>query len=145
VRWFEEVAEDVTESLAQFRPSAQESAGQLPEPFLTAIGGVNQKVEGFYRTCKLGQLTGNQGVIIPESNVRNLMLSREVVQSVREGRFHVWSAKHIDQGIELLTGTPAGERRADGRFPERTVHALVEERLERFARAAEEERADGHD
>ena len=111
---------------------------------LQAIGGVNEKIEGFYRTCKLKELTGSQGVIIPEANVRNLMLSREVVQSVREGRFHIWSAQHIDQGIELLTATPAGERREDGRFPGGTVHALVEARLERFARAADERSADEH-
>ena len=111
---------------------------------LQAIGGVNEKIEGFYKTCKLGQLTGRQGVIIPESNVRNLMLSKEIVQSVRDGRFHIWSARHIDQGIELLAATAAGERQADGVFPEGTVHALVEERLERFARAAEEQSANEH-
>jgi predicted ATP-dependent protease len=107
-----------------------------------AIGGVNEKIEGFYRTCRLRELTGNQGVIIPEANVRNLMLSREVVQSVREGRFHVWSARHIDRGIELLTGTPAGQRGEDGQFPGGSVHALVVERLEGFARAGQEQDGD---
>ena len=105
---------------------------------------MNEKIEGFYRAWKLRELTGNQGVIIAELNVRNLMLSREFVQSVREGRFHIWSAQHIDQGIELLTATPAGERREDRRFPEGTVHALVEARLERFARAADERSVDEH-
>jgi len=107
---------------------------------LQAIGGVNEKIEGFHRTCKLRKLTGRQGVIIPESNVRHLMLSHEVVDSVRSGRFHVWSARTVDEGIEHLTGIPAGERGADGSFPEGTLHAGVEERLERWARLAEEER-----
>ena len=102
-----------------------------------AIGGVNEKIEGFFRGCSLNGLTGRQGVLIPESNVRNLMLSSEIVQSVRAGRFHVWSARDIDAGIELLTGIPAGKREADGRFPDGTIHALVEQRLERWARAEE--------
>jgi predicted ATP-dependent protease len=100
---------------------------------LQAIGGVNEKIEGFFRTCKLRGLTGRQGVIIPESNVRHLMLSQEVVGAAREGRFHVWSARTIDEGIELLTGMPAGRRHERGRFPEGTLHSHVEERLERWA------------
>jgi lon-related putative ATP-dependent protease len=106
---------------------------------LQAIGGVNEKIEGFHRACRLRELTGRQGVIIPESNVRHLMLSGEVVDSLREGRFHVWSARTVDEGVELLTGIPAGEREADGSFPEGTLHARVEERLERWARMAEAE------
>jgi predicted ATP-dependent protease len=104
---------------------------------LQAIGGVNEKIEGFYRTCKLTELTGNQGVVIPEANVRHLMLSREVLGAVASGRFHVWSARSIDEGIELLCGLPAGRRGEDGRFPEGTVHARVEERLERWAKAVQ--------
>ena len=100
---------------------------------LQAIGGVNEKIEGFYRACKLRELTGRQGVIIPEANVRHLMLAAEVVESVRDGRFHVWSARDVDEGIELLTGIPAGRRGEDGSFPEGTLHARVEERLERWA------------
>ncbi|HTP18541.1 MAG TPA: ATP-binding protein [Solirubrobacteraceae bacterium] len=107
---------------------------------LQAIGAVNEKIEGFHRACKLRKLTGRQGVIIPEPNVRHLMLSHEVVESVRTGRFHVWSARTVNEGIELLTGIPAGERGVDGSFPEGTLHARVEERLERWARLAEEER-----
>jgi len=106
---------------------------------LQAIGGVNEKIEGFYRACSLGDLTGRQGVIIPETNVRHLMLSREVVDAVRAGRFHVWSARTVDDGIELLTGLAAGRRGRDGRFPAGTLHARVEERLERWARIAEEQ------
>jgi predicted ATP-dependent protease len=105
---------------------------------LQAIGGVNEKIEGFHRTCKLRELTGRQGVIIPEANVQHLMLSKEVVESVRAGRFHVWSARDVEEGIELLTGIPAGRRGEDGRFPEGSVHAWVEDRLERWSRMAEE-------
>jgi predicted ATP-dependent protease len=107
---------------------------------LQAIGGVNEKVEGFFRACSLNALTGSQGVIVPASNVRNLMLSPEVVDAVRAGRFHVWSARTIEQGIELLTGIPAGRRGDDGRFPEGTIHARVEERLERWAKLDEGDR-----
>ena len=105
---------------------------------LQAIGGVNEKIEGFYRACSLRELTGTQGVLIPEANVRHLMLSGEVVESVRAGRFHVWSARTVEEGIELLTGIPAGQRGPDGRFPDGTLHARIETRLERWARVAEE-------
>ena len=100
---------------------------------LQAIGGVNEKIESFYRTCALRELTGRQGVIVPESNRRSLMLSSEVVEAVRQGRFHVWSVHDIDEGIELLTGLPAGRRGDDGRFPEGSIHARVDARLERWA------------
>lgn len=107
---------------------------------IQAIGGVNEKIEGFYHACALDGLTGSQGVLIPDSNVRHLMLSSEVVGSVRAGRFHVWSASDVDAGIELLTGVPAGARGPDGTYPEGTIHARVEARLEQLAEAAEEER-----
>jgi predicted ATP-dependent protease len=113
---------------------------------LQAIGGVNEKIEGFYRACALGELTGHQGVIIPKANVRHLMLSKQVGDAVRTGRFHVWSATTVDDGIELLTGLTAGQRGPDGPFPEGTLHARVEEHLERWARIAEEQSAvDGSD
>ncbi|HEY7537456.1 MAG TPA: ATP-binding protein [Gaiellaceae bacterium] len=98
-----------------------------------AVGGVNRKVEGFYATCKAKGLTGRQGVVIPAANVHNLMLDEEVVDAVRDGRFHVWAIRTVDEGIELLTGTPAGRRRADGSYPERSVHALVASRLAGYA------------
>jgi lon-related putative ATP-dependent protease len=98
-----------------------------------AVGGVNRKIEGFYATCKARGLTGRQGVIIPAANVRNLMLDEEVVAAVREGRFHVWAVRTIDEGIELLTGRPAGRRRADRSYPDGTVHALVATRLAAYA------------
>lgn len=102
------------------------------------IGGVNRKIEGFYAVCKALGLTGDQGVIIPVQNVRHLMLKEEVVQAVREGKFSIWPVKTIDEGIELLTGVPAGEMQPDGAYPERTVHFLVDQRLGRFAETAKE-------
>ncbi|MCJ7793892.1 AAA family ATPase, partial [Candidatus Bathyarchaeota archaeon] len=86
-----------------------------------AIGGVNEKIEGFFEVCKLKGLTGQQGVMIPESNVQNLMLKEEVVDAVKAGQFNIYSVKTIGEGIEVLTGTKAGERRADGTFEEGTV------------------------
>jgi len=110
---------------------------------LQAIGGVNEKIEGFYRACALPGLTGRQGVIIPDANVRHLMLGTEIVESVRAGRFHVWSARTVDEAIELLTGVPAGAPGPDGRFPDGTLHARIDQRLERWAQVAEEETGDG--
>ena len=108
-----------------------------------AVGGVTRKVEGFYAICKARGLTGSQGVLIPAANVRNLMLDEEVVEAVRGGEFHVWAARTIDEGIELLTGRPAGRRRADGSYPSSSMHGLVAARLadyaERLRAFAEEE------
>lgn len=98
-----------------------------------SIGGVNEKVEGFYAVCKAKGLTGKQGVIVPASNVQNLMLKQEVVEAVAAGRFHVWAVSHVDQGIELLTGVPAGERQEDGSWPQGTVNYRVDERLREMA------------
>lgn len=103
---------------------------------LQAIGGVNEKIEGFYRACRLGGLTGSQGVIIPRANVRNLMLSPEVVDAVRTGSFHVWSARTVEAAMERLTGLAAGERDAEGAYPPGTLHALIEERLVAWAELA---------
>jgi len=93
------------------------------------IGGVNYKIEGYYNVCKAKGLTGEQGVLIPKLNERNLMLNNEVVQAVQEGRFHIWSVSDIDQGIEVLTGVPAGKAAEDGSYPEGTVNFLVDQRL----------------
>ncbi|BDV43833.1 ATP-dependent protease [Geotalea uraniireducens] len=93
------------------------------------IGGVNFKIEGFYEVCKAKGLTGEQGVIIPKSNERHLMLKDEVVQAVQDGRFHIWSVESIDEGIEILTGVPAGQPQDDGGYPEGTVNYLVDKRL----------------
>ena len=96
------------------------------------IGGVNEKIEGFYEYCKLSGLTGSQGVMIPESNTRHLMLSNEVIQAVKDGKFSVWSVKNIDEGIEILTGVSAGRQRKDGSFSENSVHGLVRARLKKM-------------
>ena len=100
-----------------------------------AVGGVTRKVEGFFATCKAKGLTGRQGVVVPEANVRHLMLDDEVVQAVREGGFHVWGVRTIDEGIEILTGVPAGRRRKDGSFTPGSVHALAGARLAAYADA----------
>ncbi len=97
------------------------------------IGGVNQKIEGFFHVCQSRGLTGSQGVMIPYQNLRNLMLREEVVDAVREGRFHVYAAKTIDEGLEILTGIPAGEKRADGSYPEGTINFLVQTQLRDMA------------
>ncbi|MBT3821953.1 MAG: hypothetical protein HOG04_11210, partial [Nitrospinaceae bacterium] len=95
------------------------------------IGGVNEKIEGFFEVCKgMGELTGEQGVLIPHQNVTNLMLRDEVVEAVRAGKFNVYPIHTVDEGISLLTGTPAGERDEDsGEFPEGSVHGMVAARL----------------
>lgn len=98
-----------------------------------AVGGVTTKIEGFYAVCKAKGLTGEQGVLVPAANAPHLMLSDEVVEAVCAGRFRVWTARTIDEGIELLTGRPAGARGPGGEFPEGTVHRLVEDRLRGYA------------
>lgn len=97
------------------------------------IGGVNRKIEGFYEVCKAKGLNDRQGVIIPHQNIRHLMLKEEVVQAVQDGKFHIWPVTTIDEGIELLTGVPAGERREDGSYPEGTVHYLINRKLQDMA------------
>jgi predicted ATP-dependent protease len=101
------------------------------------IGGAQHKIEGFFRVCKARGLTGDQGVMIPHQNVKNLMLNHEVVQACAERKFHIWPVRTIDEGIELLTGVPAGQRDENGQFPAGTVHARVEARLREFAEGIE--------
>ena len=96
---------------------------------LQAIGGVNEKIEGFFETCRDLGLTGSQGVIIPKSNVGDLMLRQDVLDAVAAGQFHVWAVEHVDQGMELLLGKPAGMHDAEGQHPEDSVHGRVEEAL----------------
>ncbi|RKX69461.1 ATP-dependent protease [candidate division WOR-3 bacterium] len=96
------------------------------------IGGVNQKIEGFFAVCKAKGLTGTQGVIIPKQNIGDLMLKKEVVDAVREGKFHIYAIETIDEGIELLTGMKAGELE-DGKYPEGTINYLVDKRLKEYA------------
>ncbi|MCW4053040.1 MAG: AAA family ATPase [Candidatus Bathyarchaeota archaeon] len=98
-----------------------------------AIGGVNEKVEGFFEVCKARNLTGEQGVLIPQSNVQNLMLKEEVVEAVHEGKFHVFPVATIDQGIEILTGAKSGKRKPDGTYEEDTVNFKVDSTLRKMA------------
>ena len=103
---------------------------------IQAIGGVTQKIEGFFALCKKRGLTGKQGVLIPVSNVKDLVLNDEVVNAVKEGRFHIYPIAHINEGIELMMGYPAGERDATGNFPADSVHGRVYARLKAFADGA---------
>jgi lon-related putative ATP-dependent protease len=97
------------------------------------IGGVNEKIEGFYNVCKARGLSGNEGVIIPWQNVSDLMLDQEVVDTVAEGRFHIYSVKHADEGIEILTGVKAGKKLKSGKFQKDTVNEMVRLSLNEMA------------
>ncbi|MCB2226254.1 MAG: AAA family ATPase [Desulfarculaceae bacterium] len=97
-----------------------------------AIGGVNLKVEGFFRLCEERGLTGKQGVVIPASNAKNLMLHPDVVAAAQEGKFAVYTVETVDEALELFTGLPAGQRGEDGKFPEGTLNHLAEAELERM-------------
>jgi predicted ATP-dependent protease len=107
------------------------SVNQLGD--VQAIGGVNEKIEGFFDICRERGLTGSQGVLIPESNVRHLMLREDVIAACRDGQFAIYSIRRIEQGIALLTGRPAGVRGDDGKYPEGSVYGAVEARLHAFA------------
>ena len=96
------------------------------------IGGVNRKIEGFYEVCRIKGITGNQGVIIPESNVKNLMLKPEVVQACREGTFRVFAVSHVDEALEILTGIPAGQKNAEGKWDKESLNARVDARLRKM-------------
>ena len=98
-----------------------------------AIGGVNQKIEGFFDCCRSLGLNGSQGVIIPVSNVKDLMLRKDVVAAVKENRFRIYAVKTIDEGIEILTGMPAGEKQPDRTYPQGTINFLVDRRLANLA------------
>jgi predicted ATP-dependent protease len=110
------------------------SVNQLGQ--IQAVGGVNEKIEGFFSVCQARGLTGGQGVLIPAANVKDLMLRREVVEAAAQGRFHVYAIETVDEGLSLLGGLPAGERDAAGGFAEGTFNARVETRLAAFARQA---------
>ncbi|MHB1004379.1 MAG: Lon protease family protein [Chloroflexota bacterium] len=110
---------------------------------IQAIGGVNQKVEGYFDVCRLKGITGHQGVMIPRANVRHLMLREDVVTAVAAGQFHLYAVSSVDEGIEILTGVPAGAPSADGSYPEGTVNALAAGRLAQFADAVRRARAMG--
>lgn len=100
---------------------------------IQAIGGVNEKIEGFFDLCASRGLTGQEGVVIPKSNVRHLMLKQEVVEAIAAGKFNVWFAKTIDEAISLLTSLPAGEAGDNGEYPEESINNRVEKTLRAFA------------
>ncbi|MBW1998915.1 MAG: AAA family ATPase [Deltaproteobacteria bacterium] len=112
---------------------------------IQAVGGVNRKIEAFFDICRHKGLNGQQGVIIPEKNIRNLMLKQEVIDAVKEGKFHIWPISTIEEGIEILTGIEAGAIQPDGTYPEGTLFRKVDERLVEIAelvkRFAKEEEA----
>jgi len=109
------------------------------------IGGVNQKIEGFFHLCKMRGLDGSQGVIIPKRNARNLVLSDDVIEAVRKGLFSVYTIDRMEEGLELLTGMPAGEPGADGTYPEGTLNHLVEKRLTEISEAMEKKKGNGEE
>jgi len=100
--------------------------------FIQPIGGVNEKIEGFYQVCKTNGLDGSHGVIIPIQNVRNLHLSDEVIESVKNGEFHIYAISTLDEGIEILTGVPAGKKNKYGQYPAGTIKYLSYEKLKQY-------------
>lgn len=98
-----------------------------------AVGGINEKIEGFFDVCAARELDGRQGVVIPESNVQHLMLRRDVVEAVAAGKFHVYPVATVDEALEVLTGLPAGERDVEGNYPEGSVNRAVMDRLSHLA------------
>jgi lon-related putative ATP-dependent protease len=102
---------------------------------IQAIGGVNEKIEGFFAVCQQRGLTGDQGVVIPASNAPHLMLREDVVAAVQAGQFHIYTVETVDDGIALLTGTPAGERGPDDAYPDDTINARIEQRLNAMAQS----------
>ncbi len=103
------------------------SVNQLGE--VQAIGGVNQKIEGFFDVCSAKGLTGDQAVLIPVANVKHLMLRHDVVEAVKNGQFQVYAVESVDQAIEILTGVTAGERDQDNNFPQDTINGKVEHNM----------------
>jgi lon-related putative ATP-dependent protease len=103
-----------------------------------AIGGVNEKIEGFFDICQSRGLTGDQGVIIPASNARHMMLKREVVEALEQGTFSVTAVSSVDEAVELLTGIPAGERDSDGKYPADSLNGRVEATLLGFAKTLQD-------
>lgn len=102
-----------------------------------AIGGVNEKIEGFFDVCKSVGLTGEQGVIIPESNVKNLMLKDEIIEAVKQSKFHVYKVKNVDEGIEILTGCKAGKEKPDGTFEKDSIYYKIDNKIKEFSKKAE--------
>ena len=99
---------------------------------IQAIGGVNQKIEGFFDVCEEKGLSGQQGVLIPKANVNNLMLKKEVIAAVKKGDFHIYQVSTVEEGIEILTGVPAGKKDKAGNYKQGTVFGKVQEKLKKY-------------
>jgi lon-related putative ATP-dependent protease len=104
------------------------------------IGGVNEKIEGFFDLCKIRGLDGTHGVVIPAKNVKHLMVKQEVVDAVRDGKFAIYPISRVEEGMEIFTGMPAGEIREEGTYPEGTINGLVAKRLEEISTAMRKEK-----
>jgi predicted ATP-dependent protease len=118
------------------------SVNQLGE--IQAIGGVCAKIEGFFDLCQARGLNGTQGVLLPRSNLPHLVLREDVAKAIAHGRFHLYAVDSVSQGIEILTGIPAGERDGSGRFPASSVYGRVERRLIEIAERLREAEGHGH-
>ena len=101
------------------------------------LDALNEKIEGYYQICKMRGLTGEHGVMIPVQNVDNLQLSDEIIDAVKNGLFHIYAISTIEEGIEVLTGVPAGKKDKSGHFPAGTVNYLVYEKLKKYAKVTE--------
>ncbi|MEA3489781.1 MAG: ATP-binding protein [Candidatus Omnitrophota bacterium] len=101
--------------------------------FIQPVGGINEKIEGFYHVCRTKGLTGKQGVIIPALNVKHLMLKDEVVDAVKKGKFHIWAISTVDEGIEILTGIKTGKKDKKGKYPRGTINYLVDKKLREYS------------
>ena len=110
---------------------------------IQAIGGATHKIEGFFEVCKSKGLTGDQGVVIPKGNVRNLVLKDEVTQAVKDGRFTVYAVESVEHGMEVLTDLPTGEPDESGDYPEGTLNHAITQKLERMAAKAKDLSGDG--
>lgn len=104
------------------------------------IGGVNEKIEGFFDLCKVRGLDGSHGVVIPGKNIRNLMIKKEVTDAVKDGKFTIYPIERVEEGLEILTGMPAGKMNEDGTYPEGTINNLVMKRLEEISQALKEKK-----
>ena len=104
------------------------------------IGGVNEKIEGFFDLCRIKGLDGSHGVIIPVRNIRHLMLKKDVVEAVREGKFIIYAIEKVDEGLEIMTGTPVGDIGEDGAYPEGTINYLVMKRLTEISESMEKKK-----
>ncbi len=110
---------------------------------MQAVGGVNEKIEGFFRLCQARGLTGEQGAIVPHSNVPNLMLDQSVLDAVKEGLFSVYAVRHVDEAMVLLSGREVGSANDRGEYPDGSVNALVVERLREICERDQEREEEG--